>query len=151
MISSRLILSLVGVALMSITGAQAALTELEDYEAALKQAAKENKFVLLDFTGSDWCPPCKMMAKDVFATDEFAKFAEKNLVVVKLDFSPTGAKPGKFQEQHEYLAQRFKIEAFPTFVLLDSKGKPVDSVMGYQPGGPEAFIKWIQKGQKKAG
>lgn len=148
MISTRSLLSVLGVVLLSVAGAQAALTELEDYDAALKQAAKENKPVLLDFTGSDWCPPCKMMAKEVFSSDEFATFAEKNLIVVKLDFAPTGAKPGKFQEQHNALAEQYKIEGFPTFVLLDPKGKQLASVVGYQPGGPKAFISWIQKAQK---
>lgn len=147
---ARFGLFLLSLVLFSFVGAQAALTELEDYEAALAQAAKENKFVLLDFTGSDWCPPCKMMEKEVFSTEEFATFAAKNLVVVKLDFSPTGAKPGKFKDQHNYLAQRFQIQVFPTFVLLDPKGSPVAYEKGYQPGGAASFIKWVEATRQKA-
>lgn len=141
---TRSLLPLLSALIFSAGAMFGALNELDDYEAALAQAAKENKFVLLDFTGSDWCPPCKMMAKEVFASDEFAKFADKNLVFVKLDFAPDGAKPGKFQKQNDYLAQRFQIDAFPTFVVLTPKGTPVGSTKGYMQGGPSAFIEWVE-------
>ena len=44
---------------------------LDDYDAALKKAADENKHIVVDFSGSDWCGWCKRLDKEVFATDEF--------------------------------------------------------------------------------
>jgi thiol-disulfide isomerase/thioredoxin len=57
-----------------------------DYAAALAQAGREKKLVLLNFTGSDWCPPCKRLEADVFSRPEFRAYAAKNLVFVKIDF-----------------------------------------------------------------
>lgn len=148
MIARRFLPLLIGV-LLSASGARAALNSLDDFTAGFAQAAKEKKYLLLDFTGSDWCPPCKMMEKEVFSTEEFAAFAEKNLVVVRLDFNPDGSKPGKFQDQNNYLAQRLQVQAFPTYVLMTPKCVPIAYASGYRPGGPAAFIKWIEQAQKK--
>ena len=49
---------------------------LDDYDAALKKAAAENKHVVIDFSGSDWCGWCKRLDKEVFATEEFRKGAD---------------------------------------------------------------------------
>ena len=49
-----------------------------DYKAALTQAKAQNKLVLLDFTGSDWCGYCKLLDKEVFTTSSFKDFADKN-------------------------------------------------------------------------
>jgi thioredoxin-related protein len=62
-----------------------------NYKQALAQAAKENKQVLLDFTGSDWCPYCIQMDREVLGKSQFENFASKNLVLVKLDY-PTKEK-----------------------------------------------------------
>ena len=47
------------------------------------------------------------------------------------------------------LAAKFTIEGYPTLILLDSKGNEVARRVGYQPGGPEAFIKWVESTAKK--
>ena len=39
-----------------------------DYKSVLKQAKKDKKNVLVYFTGSDWCPPCKMLKRDLFVS-----------------------------------------------------------------------------------
>ena len=38
-----------------------------DLDEAFKKAKSENKSVLVEFTGSDWCPPCIAMRKNVFS------------------------------------------------------------------------------------
>ena len=45
---------------------------LTDFELAKKQAKEQKKPILMLFTGSDWCPPCKMLKKDFFNSDKFA-------------------------------------------------------------------------------
>ena len=119
-----------------------------DYEAALKEAAKENKMVLLDFTGSDWCGWCKKLQSDTFSKPEFKKFAEKNLVLVELDFPRGKDQPDSLKKQNKELSEKFGVEGFPTLVLLDSKGKEVARNVGYLEGGPEGLENWVKSAKK---
>lgn len=91
-----------------------------DVDAALALAKKEKKAVMLEFTGSDWCPPCIKMGKDVFSKEEFFKAASKNYVLVHLDF-PKGDE--KLAEKNKPLLEKYKVSGFPTVVLLDAEGK----------------------------
>ena len=59
---------------------------LTDLPKALDKAKAENKMVLMDFTGSDWCPPCKALHKTVLTSPEFEAYAQTNLVLVEVDF-----------------------------------------------------------------
>lgn len=121
---------------------------LTDYDTALAQAKKENKPLLIDFTGSDWCPPCKMMAKEVFASSTFQTFAAKDLVLLKADFPKLKPLAPEQQKANEELAQKFNIEGFPTLIVLNGEGKELARNVGYKPGGPSAVVEWIQKAAK---
>ena len=57
---------------------------LKDYDTAIKVSKKENKNVLVYFTGSDWCPPCKMLKRDLFDTNEFSELSS-NYVLLYID------------------------------------------------------------------
>ena len=57
-----------------------------DLPVAQAQAKKENKLVLMNFTGSDWCGWCKKLQKEVFSTKEFEQYAKDNVVLVEIDF-----------------------------------------------------------------
>lgn len=115
-----------------------------DYKAALEQAAKENKMVLLDFTGSDWCGWCIKLDKETFSKPEFKQFAEKNLVLVELDFPNNKPQSAAVKKQNAALQAQYNVEGFPTLVLLNSKGKEIARNPGYLPGGPDGFIKWVE-------
>jgi thioredoxin-related protein len=115
-----------------------------NYKQALAQATKENKQVLLDFTGSDWCPYCIQMDREVLDKSQFESFASRNLVLVKLDYPRRKKLPANESQQNHQLQQQYSIEGYPTYVLLDSHGKEVKRVVGYVDGGPSAFIKWIE-------
>ncbi len=119
-----------------------------DFNKAVEVASKENKPILLFFTG-DWCPPCKMMKRDVLSTKEFIDFAKANLILFKADMLPTGeAAVPELDKQNQYLTRKLGINGFPTFVLINSKGKPLGQFSGYRPGGPEGFIAWVSKSIK---
>ncbi len=110
-----------GVAALSSTAFAKAPKGWEtDVEAAVKIAKKEDKAVMLEFTGSDWCPPCMMMSKKVFSKEEFVKAASKDFVLVHLDF-PNG--DPELKEKNQPMAEKYEIEGFPTVILLDSEGK----------------------------
>ncbi|MBV9657974.1 MAG: thioredoxin family protein [Verrucomicrobia bacterium] len=110
-----------------------------DYQNALQTAKNEKKMVLLDFTGSDWCGWCMKLDKEVFSTPEFKDFAAKNLVLVKVDFPRSVQQTAAVKAQNQKLAQQYKIEGYPTIIVLNADGKPVGE-LGYEPGGPSAFI-----------
>jgi protein disulfide-isomerase len=117
-----------------------------DYKQALVQAAKEKKRVLLDFTGSDWCPYCVQMEKEVLTQPDFKVYAAHKLILVKLDFPRKKQMPPAESEQNQKLQQEFAIEGFPTYVLLDTAGTEVRRQVGYLQGGPKEFIRWAQSG-----
>lgn len=120
----------------------------DDYDAALATASKENKMVLLDFTGSDWCGWCIKLDKETFSKPAFKKFAKENLVLVEVDF-PQGKKLKKAtQEQNNKLQQQYGVQGFPTLVLLDSAGKEIARNVGYLPGGPEGLEAWVKAAKK---
>jgi len=116
-----------------------------DYDASIKKAEAEKRLVLLEFTGSDWCPPCKMQAKEVFDQPEFEKFAEARLVPVKLDFPRRSEQSPELRAANQKLAEKFNVDGFPTLILLDSKGNELAREVGYGGGGVEAFVEWVEK------
>ncbi len=132
----------------ALMSAQSAEQWQTDYSAALEQAGKENKMVLLDFTGSDWCGWCIKLKKDTFSKPEFQKFAEGSLVLVELDFPRKKEQSAELKKQNQELAEKFGIEGFPTLVLLDPQGKEAARNVGYLPGGPEGFVKWVEAAGK---
>jgi thioredoxin-related protein len=111
-----------------------------DVPAAVAQAKKENKMVLLDFTGSDWCGWCIKFKKEALDTHEFNDYAAKNLVLVELDFPNKKPQPAALKTANKALSERYKVDGFPTFVVLNQNGKEVGRQEGYKPGGAKAFI-----------
>lgn len=95
-----------------------------DLEKAFEKAKAEKKSVLVEFTGSDWCPPCIAMRKNVFFQKEFISAASKKFILVELDF-PRAENPeaGGVDRKNAPYAEKYKIEGFPTVILFDSGGK----------------------------
>jgi len=119
---------------------------LDDFDQALAKAKDEKKPVLLEFTGSDWCPPCIALSKNVFSKKEFMDSASQKFVLVKLDF-PRGNKV--LSEKNEPFAQKFKIDGFPTVVLLDSEGKEFTRFYGGEHPTVEKFLKHLDEALEK--
>jgi len=142
-------LSLVIVALLSLGSLHAAESGwLTDYAKAQKQAAEENKPMVLNFTGSDWCGWCIRLDKEVFSQPEFVDYAKTNVVLVKLDFPRSKPQSAAEKKQNEALAQKFGIEGYPTIIVLDPKGKQLGS-LGYEKGGAAKWIASLEKVTKK--
>lgn len=115
----------------------------DNYKEALTTAAKENKKVLLDFTGSDWCGWCIRLKKETFDQPQFKEFADKTLVLVEVDFPQGKTLSPDVKKQNDALQEQFGVQGFPTLVLLDSQGKIIKQNGGYLPGGPKGFIDWV--------
>jgi thiol-disulfide isomerase/thioredoxin len=97
---------------------------LTDLDAAKAQGVKENKAVLVDFTGSDWCPPCKSLHKVVFESAEFAAVASR-YVLVELDYPKTKPQSPELKAKNAALSKQFGISGFPTVLLIDAKSGDV--------------------------
>jgi len=120
---------------------------LTNFAQAQEEAKTRQKLLLMDFTGSDWCGWCIMLDKEVFSKPEFQEYASKNLVLLELDFPRRKQLPAEMQAQNERLAMQYRIQGFPTVVVLDGNGKPVGA-LGYMRGGPQAFIAELEKLRK---
>ncbi len=101
-----------------------------DLPAALKQAAASDKNVLVVFTGSDWCPPCIALKKNVLSKADFAEYAKANFVLVELDFPRRKQLPAALRAANDKLAAQYKVTGFPTTLALSPDGKELARVVG---------------------
>lgn len=97
------------------------------FDEALKVAKKENKLVFIDFY-TDWCGPCKKMARDVFPQKIVGDYMNAKFVNLKFNAEQEGKE----------LAARYKVSAYPTFIVLDTEGKVLTELKGSMDG--QAFI-----------
>jgi thioredoxin-related protein len=111
---------------------------LVSFEKAKEQAAKEGKPILMEFTGSDWCPPCKALHKNVLVKDVFKKEMPKHFILLKLDNPKDKSKQTEDEkEQYKKLSKEYKVSGVPSIFLVDAGGKPFFKKVGYsnQPAG----------------
>jgi len=113
-----------------------------DFEKASARAKEAGKYMLLDFSGSDWCGWCIKLDKEVFSKNAFQKFAKANLVCVMLDFPRAKPQSNKLKKQNKALAEKYGIRGFPTVLILSPDGDPVERT-GYQRGGPEKYVEHL--------
>jgi thioredoxin-related protein len=124
-------------------------TWLTDVPKAQAQAKAENKLVLLDFTGSDWCGWCIKLDKETFSKPEFADYAQKNLVLVQLDYPNKKPQSDELKKANAALKDKYNIEGYPTLIALKPDGTVVWKQLGYLPGGPEALIAKLGEAKTK--
>lgn len=119
-----------------------------DYKTAQDEAKANHKLVFLNFTGSDWCGYCIMLDRAILSKPEFKEYANKNLVLVELDYPRRKAQSVQIRKQNQELAERYQIEGFPTLVVLNGEGKAVWRYEGYYAGGVAAFLAELDKVRK---
>ena len=131
--------------LTSVSTNAAEAVWLTDYDVALKKAAVEKKTLLLNFTGSDWCGWCKKLDKEVFSQPEFTAYAaNNNIVLVKVDFPRKKSQPEAEKIQNTNLKKKYKIEGYPTIVVMNSAGNKIGE-LGYNEGGAKPWIAELKK------
>lgn len=102
--------------------------EFRPYDDAAKATAKANdQLILIEFTAG-WCPPCKMMKKNVFSEKSVGDFYMANFVCTQVDIDAQGS-----------LAASYDAGSIPNFVFVDAQGSVVHRGLGYQDS--ETFIK----------
>ena len=128
--------------------APAESTWLNDYKKAQQEAKASNKFLLLDFTGSDWCGWCKRLEQEILSQSQFENYARENLVLLEVDFPRAKAQSPELRKQNQELAQQYQIEGFPTIVVLNGDGQKLWQYDGYFSDGLAAFIAQLEKLRK---
>lgn len=116
---------------------------LLDFSDAQQQAKQEQKQILLNFSGSDWCGPCIRLTKDVFQSPEFEALAAKELILVRADFprSRKNQLSPEQQKKNDALAERYNSKgSFPLTLLLDANGVVIKSWEGYQENKATGFL-----------
>ncbi len=116
---------------------------LTDFEEAKKTAQQKHQFILLNFSGSDWCGPCIRLHKEIFDSEAFNSLANEQLVLVNADF-PRMKKnqlPKALQEQNDKLADTYNAAGnFPCTLLLNAAGKVIKEWDGFPKQGAALFI-----------
>ena len=120
-----------------------------DVNNAVNISVQTGKPLLLFFTGKDWCPPCKMTAKYVFESQEFAKWSKK-CVLVELDF-PRGKKRSQIPPEYIKLAQDLNVRSYPTMWFVRTSlidGQPQLQSIKPIVGGSKDANAWISQANK---
>ncbi|MGA2257219.1 MAG: thioredoxin fold domain-containing protein, partial [Thermoguttaceae bacterium] len=118
-----------------------------DFKAAQAKAKEEKKYLLVDFTGSDWCSWCIKLHNEVFDKEPFKAEAPKQFVLVELDFPHAKELSAELKKQNKELSEKYKIEGFPTVLVLDAEGQVIART-GYREGGPEEYLKQLAEFSK---
>lgn len=118
-----------------------------DVTAAKALAKETGKPIFMNFTGSDWCGWCQLMDKKVFSQTEWQTYAAENLVLVWIDFPKNKSLiPAELLPRNRELAKAYKVEGYPTYVLLGADGETVLGQLGADSDGtPATFIQEVER------
>jgi len=122
---------------------------ITDLAVAQARAKADNKLVFMVFTGSDWCPACIQFDREILSAREFKDYAVKNLVLVLVDFPEKKHQNDALKKANDALNRTYKVEGFPTMVILDREGKEIGRRAGYVPAGAKAYIAGLESLKKK--
>ncbi len=131
--------------MMAAFGLKAEAADWEtDFAKASTNASKSGLYMLLDFSGSDWCGWCVKLDKEVFSKPEFKTFAKTNLVCVLVDFPQQKHQSKKLKDQNGALAKKYGIRGYPSVIILSPDGDLVGRT-GYQEGGAKKYVDQLKE------
>lgn len=105
----------------------------------LKEAQKTGKPFWVDFYAV-WCGPCKMMSNRTFKDNSVGQFSNQNFIAYKLDCE---------KGEGPQLANKHKINAYPTIIAFDANGNEINRYVGFMDA--MQFQEWLKKSLEKAG
>ena len=115
-----------------------------DFARASADAKRAGSYLLLDFSGSDWCGWCIKLDKEVFSKSDFKEFAQQKLVCVLVDFPRKKRLTTKIKEQNAELAEKYRVHGYPTVILLSPGGELVGKT-GYRKGGAKSYVDYLKE------
>ena len=107
--------------LFGLAGMIRAAEWAESYRSAKNQAIKENKKILIFFSGSDWCDAGRILSRDLFRTKAFQELATQKYVLYNADFPKYTRLGQELEERNKRLASRYGIHRFPAVVVVEPK------------------------------
>ena len=128
------------------TGSANARGWTTNLESALASAKQNKKFVMAQFTGSDWCPPCIMMQKAVFSKSSFTRLVPKKFILVKIDI-PRSNKAMSLKNSK--VMRNYNVTGVPTILLFGDDGKEFSRFGASQYPTVEGFIDKLSAELKK--
>ncbi len=128
--------------------AQEAQGFTDDIDAGIKSARDSQRDLFLLFTGSDWCPPCRKLEAEILEQVEFLQAANKDFVLVKIDFPRNPPLPEAQAARNEEWSRKYGISQFPTIAVVDRDLRPI-GFLGYAEGGPQPFLNSLNELRNK--
>lgn len=122
-----------------------------NFEEAKAEAIKQEKDILLVFSGSDWCAPCIKLDKNIWQSEEFKKYSDQNYILYKADFPKKKANQlsDTLKNQNNELAEKYNQNGnYPLVVLLGKNGK-VLGMTGYKNVSPNDYLEILKSLDKK--
>jgi protein disulfide-isomerase len=136
----RTVLACVAVVMGMAFGMDAWASEWEtDFVQASTNAKNSGLYMLVDFTGSDWCGWCIKLDEEVFSKKEFKEYAKENLVCVTVDFPRRKKQDEKLKQRNAELAEKYEVRGFPSIIILSPEGDLVNRT-GYRDGGAAKYV-----------
>lgn len=109
---------------------------LTDYENALKESKEDDKNILVYFTGSDWCPPCKKLKTDLFDSTAFKSISDGYvLLYVDIPRNKGVLTPEQMAHNKQVMLKFNKKGIFPLLKIVNAKGNALDEYAGYRMNG----------------
>ena len=138
----------------------AAANPADFFADAKAKAEKENKKIMVVFSGLEWCPPCQMFSARILKSSDFKAFAGKNLVFIEVDIKKNGKrevevdkrkiqpKPAEekdFKEAVSKLEMEYPHSGVPFAVVLDAKGAAITRQLGCPRESAKDFVKNLKQ------
>ena len=98
---------------------------LSSHDQAMSYARKEDRIVLVYFSGSDWDPWCEKLDSEVLNTEMFRQWASSHVILLRVDFPRERHVSSIIMQQDERLKLKYSVSKTPTFIFLDPWGEPV--------------------------
>jgi protein disulfide-isomerase len=122
---------------------------ITSYKTALSSAAATHRPILIDFTGSDWCPWCIKLDQEILSTPAFIAWASHHVILLTADFPRQTQQSDALARQNHELAATWSVNGFPTIIVIDAAEKKL-AQSGYSDCGPERWIDDLEQRMKNA-
>jgi len=135
------------------------IVTFHDYKAGMAYAKKENKPIMLDFTGYA-CVNCRKMEEKVWPDENILKHLKNDVIVISLYVDDKREIPENEQtvseitgEKLKYTGQKwsefqilkYKTNAQPYYVMIDHEGKTLNTPTAYNPD-IDFYKNWLEQG-----
>ncbi|WP_343747886.1 thioredoxin family protein [Fluviicola sp.] len=108
-----------------------------------KQSTKENKLIMVHFTGSDWCASCKVFQQEVMSTEQVKAEVQSNFIYYKSDYTLRKKMTAEEQKRHDFLMEKLNYEGtYPLIVICDKDFNPLKSIQRTKL--PQEFLEFVK-------